>query len=74
MVRPLAIKIVLPQAIIDRLHQRATLMGISPAELAADLLKEIARDDLYDAVLDRDDTEVIYETRDHSNSGQLAHL
>lgn len=51
-------KIVLPQAVIDRLHDRAVLIGVSAVELAADLLKEIARDDLYNAVLDRDDTEV----------------
>jgi hypothetical protein len=30
-------------------------MGISTAEVAVDLLKEIARDGLYDAVFDRDD-------------------
>jgi hypothetical protein len=29
-------------------------MGVSTVSLAADLLEEIARDDLYDAVLDRD--------------------
>ena len=50
-------KVVLPQAILDQLIQRATLMGVSTATLAADLLKEIARDDLFNAVLDRDDTE-----------------
>ena len=32
-------------------------MGVPPAELVMDLLKVIARDDLYDAVLDRDDLE-----------------
>lgn len=46
-------KVVLPQAILDQLVQRATLMGVSAVSLAADLLEEIARDDLYDAVLDR---------------------
>jgi hypothetical protein len=51
-------KVVLPQAILDQLIQRAALMGVSTATLAADLLEEIARDDLYDAVLDRDDTKV----------------
>lgn len=51
-------KIALPQAIIDQLHERAVLIGVSATELAANLLKEIARDDLYDAVLDRDDTKV----------------
>jgi len=30
-------------------------MGVSTAELVVDLLREIARDGLYDAVLDRDD-------------------
>jgi transcriptional regulator with XRE-family HTH domain len=48
-------KVVLPQAILDQLIQRAKLMGVSTTSLAADLLEEIARDDLYDAVLDRDD-------------------
>jgi hypothetical protein len=33
-------------------------MGVSTVTLAADLLEEIARDDLFDAVLDRDDTPV----------------
>jgi hypothetical protein len=33
-------------------------MGVSATTLAADLLEEIARDDLFDAVLDRDDTTV----------------
>jgi len=51
-------KVVLPQAILDQLNQRAELMGVSTTTLAADLLEEIARDDLYDAVLDRDDTKV----------------
>jgi len=35
-------------------------MGVSAAELAVALLKEIARDGLYDAVLDRDDADVNY--------------
>ena len=51
-------KVVLPQGILDQLIQRAKLMGVSTTSLAADLLEEIARDDLYDAVLDRDDTTV----------------
>jgi hypothetical protein len=51
-------KVVLPQAILAQLNERAALMGVSAAALAADLLEEIARDDLYDAVLDRDDTKV----------------
>jgi hypothetical protein len=53
-------KVVLPQAILDQLIQRAELMGVSTTTLAADLLEEIARDDLYDAVLDRDDSTVNY--------------
>ncbi len=47
-------KVVLPQSILDQLERRAALMGVSTVSLAADLLEEIARDDLYDAVLDRD--------------------
>ena len=42
----------------EQLRQRAKIMGVSAAELAVALLKEVARDDLYDAVLDRDDAEV----------------
>jgi hypothetical protein len=61
-------KVVLPQATLDQLMQRATLMGVSTATLAADLLQEIARDDLFDAVLDRDDTEVTCQTGLCSNS------
>jgi hypothetical protein len=41
-------------------------MGVSTAELVVDLLKEIARDDLYDAVLDRDDAEVNYAVDKHA--------
>ena len=48
----------LPQGIFDQLQQHATIMGISVAELAGDLLKEIVHDGLYDAVLDRDNTDV----------------
>lgn len=48
-------KIPIPTDVFEQLHQRAALMGISAAALAVDLLKEIARDGLYDAVLDRDD-------------------
>ena len=51
-------KVALQQAILAQLNQRAALMGVSTTTLAADLLEEIARDDLYDAVLDRDDTTV----------------
>ena len=48
--------VVLPRAILDQLHERAVLMGVSMSALASDLLEVIARDSLYDAVLDRDDT------------------
>jgi hypothetical protein len=48
--------VVLPRAIFDQLHERAVLMGVSMSALASDLLEVIARDSLYDAVLDRDDT------------------
>ncbi len=48
--------IVLPDGILGQLRQRAALMGISAHTLAADLLEVIARDSLYDAVLDKDDS------------------
>jgi hypothetical protein len=51
-------QIVLPQAILDQLHQRAAMMGVSMYALAAKLLEVIARDSLYNAVLDEDDTGV----------------
>jgi hypothetical protein len=66
-------KIVLPQTIFNQLSQRAARMGVPAATLAADLLKVITRDNLFGAVLDRDDTEVTCENRyvqhDHGNSG-----
>ena len=46
-----------PNAVFGRLQHHATLMGISESELATDLLKTIAQDDLCKAVLDRDATE-----------------
>ena len=46
-----------PKAIFGELEQHATSMGISESKLAADLLKTIIQDNLYDAVLDRDVTE-----------------
>jgi hypothetical protein len=52
-------QIVLPQSIFDQLHQRAVMMGVATSVLVAELLKAIARDGLYDAVLDRDSTEAI---------------
>ena len=48
-------KIPLPDDLFEQLRQRAKIMGVSAAELAVALLKEVARDDLYNAVLDRDD-------------------
>jgi len=53
-------KVVLPQAVLDQLTQRATMMGISASALAANLLEEIVRDSLYDAVLDQDGTTTQY--------------
>jgi hypothetical protein len=53
-------KVILPQAIFDQLMQRAATMGTSAAALAADLLEEIVRDDLYEAVLDRAGTATNY--------------
>ena len=47
-----------PKAIFGQLQHHATLMGISESELATDLLKTIAQDDLCKAVLDREVTEV----------------
>jgi hypothetical protein len=52
-------QIVLPQFIFDQLHQRAALMGVATSVLIAELLKAIARDGLYNAVLDADGTEAI---------------
>jgi hypothetical protein len=51
-------KISLPDDLFEQIRQRAKTMRVSAAELSVALLKEIARDDLYNAVLDRDDTEV----------------
>lgn len=48
-------RIALPDELFEQLRQRAAAMGVSTAELVVDLLKEIVRDGLYDAVLDRDD-------------------
>ena len=46
------LKVLLPQITTEQLRQRAALRGISGATLAAELLVTIARDGLYDAVLD----------------------
>jgi len=51
-------KIPLPDDLFEQLRQRAKIMHVSAAELVVALLKEIARDGLYDAVLDRDDAGV----------------
>ena len=53
-------KIPLPDDLFEQLRQRAKIMRVSAAELAVALLKEIARDGLYNAVLDRDDADVNY--------------
>ena len=50
---------ILPQAIFDQLHQRAATMGVSTCALAVELLEVIARDRLYNAVLDGDDIETM---------------
>jgi len=44
--------VLLPQITTEQLRQRAALRGISGSTLAAELLVTIARDSLYDAVLD----------------------
>jgi hypothetical protein len=54
-----SINIALRQAVFNQLQKRAALMGVPAVALAADLLEVIARDGLYDAVLDRDDTGLI---------------
>jgi hypothetical protein len=59
-------RIPLPDELFKQLRQRAAAMGVSTAELVVDLLKEIARDDLYHAVLDRDDAEVNYAVDKHA--------
>jgi hypothetical protein len=49
-------QVVLPQSIFDQLHHRAAMMGVATSVLVAELLKAIARDGLYNAVLDGDGT------------------
>ena len=46
------LKILLPQITAEQLRQRGALRGISGSTLASELLVTIARDSLYDAVLD----------------------
>ena len=53
-------KIPLPDDLFEQLRQRAKIMHVSATELAVALLKEIARDGLYDAVLDRDEVKENY--------------
>ena len=43
----------LSRVAMSRLRQHAEAIGVNEAQLASDLLEVIARDDLYDAVLDR---------------------
>ena len=42
----------LPTTIMDQLQHRATAEGLSTSKLASRLIETIARDDLYEAVLD----------------------
>ena len=42
----------LSRVAMSRLRQHAEAIGVNEAQLASDLLEVIARDDLYDAVLD----------------------
>ena len=53
------LKVVVPKDTADRLRQQALLKGISYQSLAAWLLNIIARDRLYDAVLDGHDVEEV---------------
>ena len=46
------LKVLLPQITTEQLRQRGALQGISGSTLASELLVTIARDGLYDAVLD----------------------
>ena len=49
---PLELKVLLPQITVEQLRQRGALHGISGSTLASQLLVMLARDGLYDAVLD----------------------
>ena len=46
------LKVLLPQITTEQLRQRGALRGISSSTLASELIMTIARDGLYDAVLD----------------------
>jgi hypothetical protein len=48
------LKVLLPQTTTERLRHRGALRGIASSTLASELLVTIARDGLYDAVLDGD--------------------
>ena len=45
-------KVLLPQITTEQLQQRGALRGISGSTLASELLVTVARDSLYDALLD----------------------
>jgi hypothetical protein len=49
----LTASVVLPRTVIDQLHQYAASLGVTEVELAADLLRQIIHDNLYEAVLDK---------------------
>lgn len=51
-------RVVVPRATLDQLQHRARMTGTSVCALAAELLEIIARDGLYDAVLDREKAEL----------------
>jgi hypothetical protein len=74
--RSLTAKIVLPRDIVDQLRQRAASMGVLAAELASDLLRTIVQDDLYDAVLDKNDfaehDKVVRTALAHSRKGLVS--
>jgi len=48
------LKVLLPKITTEQLRQRGALRGISGSTLASELIETIARDGLYDAVLDSD--------------------
>jgi len=51
-------RIAVPRATLDQLQHRARMMGTSACVLAAELLETIARDGLFDAVLDKEEAEL----------------
>jgi len=56
--RSLTATVALPRSVIDQLHQYAASLGVTEVELAANLLRQIIDDNLYEAVLDRGVTSV----------------